>query len=95
MLTECDTRVRNASTVKSKKVWIVRDDDSCFGQGKRDVVFVRRSSQSSLDSGCHVDFPTPETIGDGGVDVLIQMKTKHHRPQRRRAFESVETDWSV
>ena len=75
--TKHDSCVTDPRRGESKKVWIVRKDDSLLAQSESDVFFVISFEQSSIGRCSHVDLPATKAVSDGVRNVLIQMETKH------------------
>lgn len=72
-----DPRVGDALFVKRDKIGVAREDDSPFPQGVADVLLVGGVLKSRFGGRGDVDAAAPQAACDGGIDVLIKMKSNH------------------
>ena len=74
-----DASVGYALPVESKKVVVLRYDDTSGGGGELKVRPIRCTDQARIRSGCDVDVTASKTLRDVGGDVFVEMKADRHR----------------
>lgn len=83
MLAIGDASVGYGLPVESKKVLVLRYDDTSGGRGELKVRPIRCADQACIRSGCDVDITASKTLrdvgGDVGGDVFVEMKADRHR----------------
>lgn len=73
-----DAGVRDSGGGDGQKIIVMRQNDSLLAPGKFQMLFVGRSNQANINQHCHIVASATKAIGNGGINVLVEMKLEGH-----------------
>jgi hypothetical protein len=62
---------------------VVSNDDAILCRGESKMLGIRRTDQTCVPRGRHIDTSKMQSVGYGPINVLVKMETNCHRPSLR------------